>query len=553
MKTIDIKILIGVFSVVILFSCNEEEFLKEKPLDFLTTGNAYVTLTDFESGVNDLYARYRDFRYGGSFGNSLYATDIFFDARKSNSIGRFGNYDIALNPTSGLVEGTWDNLYKIIANANTIIGRLQSSNLNNEEKARIEAEARFFRGFAYRHLVYYYGGVPLVVEEIDEPKSDFTKAEKNEILNQIREDLAFASDNLQDVQDVPDGKLSNLVALHYLAETLISLGNYSEAINATSTIIDHPGTSLMTERFGTRSGEPGDVYWDLFRRDNQNRATGNTEALWVAQMEIDVPGGFLSTSSRENILERAHVPVVRSLNDPNGDNAMLTQRSDANQGGRGVSFMQPTSFFENDLWESDFDNDIRNSQFNYVRDVFYDDPDSPFFGMSAKDNPGPVFLSSTWRWYPWLTKVTTPGNHPDNLYEDKELGILNSSAGSTYTDQYILRLAETHLLRAEAYLANGEPEKAADDINAVRVRANATPVASIEVDIDYILDERARELSFEENRRITLQRLGRLVERVRLYNAHNADEIQDYHEIWPIPFAEIEANINADLTQNPGY
>ncbi len=102
-------------------------------------------------------------------------------------------------------------------------------------------------------------------------------------------------------------------------------------------------------------------------------------------------------------------------------------------------------------------------------------------------------------------------------------------------------------------MAKGELEAAAEDINMVRNRANATPVDAADVDIDYILDERARELSFEENRRITLQRLGKLVERVRLYNNHNGDEIQDYHEVWPIPFSEIEANTGGDLGQNPGY
>ncbi|NJM94316.1 MAG: RagB/SusD family nutrient uptake outer membrane protein [Cytophagales bacterium] len=109
------------------------------------------------------------------------------------------------------------------------------------------------------------------------------------------------------------------------------------------------------------------------------------------------------------------------------------------------------------------------------------------------------------------------------------------------------------MLRAEAYLGKGDPSNAAADINVVRTRANATPVAAGDVDIDFILDERARELSLEETRRITLHRTGKLVERVRLYNDHNADEIQDFHALWPIPNAEIIANIDGNLTQNPGY
>ena len=73
-----------------------------------------------------------------------------------------------------------------------------------------------------------------------------------------------------------------------------------------------------------------------------------------------------------------------------------------------------------------------------------------------------------------------------------------------YRDVYALRLAETYLLRAEAYLGAGNIAQAAEDINVVRRRAEAPPVSSAEVDIDYILDERARELHLEENRLLTL-------------------------------------------------
>ncbi len=287
---------------------------------------------------------------------------------------------------------------------------------------------------------------------------------------------------------------------------------------------------------------------------DENRSAGNTEAVWVAQMEVDVPGGLLISTGRPgNILERQHVPASWTLQDPDGKPAVLGWRSDLNTGGLGVSFLQPTAFFENTLWQSDFDNDMRNSEFNYIRDFRYDDPASAWLDSSAVKYPGPNLMAQAWRWYPWLSKVTTPGRHPEALFANAELGLLSSAGGSTYADQYYIRLAETYLLRAEAYLQRGEVEKAAADINVVRARSNANPVISGVVDIDFILDERARELSIEEDRRITLQRLGKLVERVRLYNPHNADEIEDFHEEWPIPATEIEANINTQLAQNPGY
>ena len=119
-----------------------------------------------------------------------------------------------------------------------------------------------------------------------------------------------------------------------------------------------------------------------------------------------------------------------------------------------------------------------------------------------------------------------------------------------------MRLAETYLLRAEAYLLKNDKQKAADDINMIRNRAKATPVTSGEVTIDLILDERARELYGEEFRINTLMRMGKLVEYLNKYNGAIKSKgytIPDYKNKLPIPRSEIEANKGAVLEQNPGY
>jgi hypothetical protein len=122
-----------------------------------------------------------------------------------------------------------------------------------------------------------------------------------------------------------------------------------------------------------------------------------------------------------------------------------------------------------------------------------------------------------------------------------------------------MRLAETYLLRAEAYLGKGDMASAAADINKVRARSNAKPVTANEVTLEYILDERARELHFEELRLLTLMRLGKLIERKRMYNpmsnfTYNTEEnVMEYNNLWPIPISAIETNSEAVLEQNPGY
>src|SRR5690606_36331076 len=69
---------------------------------------------------------------------------------------------------------------------------------------------------------------------------------------------------------------------------------------------------------------------------------------------------------------------------------------------------------------------------------------------------------------------------------------------------------ETYLLRAEAHLWKGELGPAADDINAVRARAHAPLISAADVNIGTILDERARELYYEEPRKVELTRMAYL-------------------------------------------
>src|SRR5690606_37977137 len=133
-------------------------------------------------------------------------------------------------------------------------------------------------------------------------------------------------------------------------------------------------------------------------------------------------------------------------------------------------------------------------------------------------------------------------------------------------DFYIFRLAETYLLRAEAYFWKNQLEHAASDINKVRERANAPLITANDVTIDYIFEERARELYTEEPRHSEMVRVsfifGKLnkdgynlssiaeknwyhdrIMRVnhfyfpesRIYRRGEPATLEPYHYLWPIP------------------
>ena len=161
------------------------------------------------------------------------------------------------------------------------------------------------------------------------------------------------------------------------------------------------------------------------------------------------------------------------------------------------------------------------------------------------------------------------------------------------TDWYMIRIAETYLLRAEARLAQGNKSGAAEDINVLRNRAGAKPCTAADIDIDYILDERVRELFGEEQRWVTLSRLScnpnatyvldkyptqnattsnTFYERTRKYgfgyenedrgretytdalgNIRHRPNIMPHNYVLPIPIQIIDSNKDKQIPQNYGY
>lgn len=575
------KKIIYLFMALSLASCNESKFLEETPKDFMSSENSFRTENDFNMTVNDLYDLIRIEFYGYDENKPMdfiYGTDLVYDGEPGTT-NRHGNMLAAYNPTGSIASHHWDALYKIIAESNTLIHRsAEATALSDELKKKFEAKGRFFRGMSYRTLAYLYGGVPIELEEVSSPKNNYTRASKAEVLAQAEADVLFAAQNLEDIKAVKDGEISSAAAYHLLSEIYLAEGKNQEAVDAASKVIGNPALALMKNRFGARMTEPGDVYWDLFRKNNQNRGAGNTEGIWVIQFDTNVPGGGSSTATLKltgnYMLERHFVPMVRDVRLPVDGKKLSPFNWPIGDytGGRGIGWGISTTYFSNKIWEDDFNGDIRNSNYNFVRKFpvnnksFIDatgidtiDVDNPPAGLivgqgNSTTIPGRYL-------YAYQTKATTPFNHPTELYQNAATFQLKSIAGTTYVDQYMFRLSETYLLRAEAYLKLGDKDKAAADINVVRARAHAKPVEASKVDIDYLLDERMRELGIEEKRRLTLMRMGKLYDRVMKCNPYYADPktngdglgMQKTYEVWPIPQSAIEANNGAVLEQNPNY
>ena len=552
--------------LLLVSSSCKKDVLKETPLDFLAPENAYNTLPGIRQGIAGLHTSVRQNWYYGINDNvtQMYGmgTDLAFWGVDPGGTRFLTNYSTFLTSENPFVSGFWVLNYQLIQKANVLIDNIKASDAtiwaNEAQKNAYLAEAMFFRAFAYRILVSFYGDVPLVTEVIKSAKTDFVRAPKADIYKLMEEDLSFGAAKLpvRGKEEAP-GRINQGAAWHMLSELYLTETKYQLAVDAASKVIDGNQYALMTQRFGTRLGKDilgsGDVYFDLFGYGNQN-LSGNTEAIWVVQIEPFIVGGSSATG------ERSFGPAYyRMGNTPDGFpafrgpivNGKHTGYSDTL--GRPVGWMRPTNYLSYNIWRSDWKNDIRNAEHNIKRNFYYDSPGSKYdkkkidFSLYPPGSRNPL-LDTNQYIFPYFMKFVDPVNHYTRPAE--------SGGGDNHKDLYAIRLAETLLLRAEAYVRLNNLNAAAADINKIRKRANATVVLPSAVNLDYILDERARELYGEEFRPITLRRMGKLVERVRLYNNNPkfpGANIQDHNALYPIPQNQIDLNIDAVIKQNPGY
>lgn len=558
--------LIFTISLIMISSCDESKFLEEKPLSIYSPGNSMETSEQFQISLNHLYNRVRYTVWSMDPDSRLalfYATDLAFNATDYYTPAKLNDYKNVMVPTFDVAKNVWTYTYEVIANANVILDRLPVASQVSEADAKvIRGEALLFRAYSYRNLCHLYGGVPLSLKEEATPRRDYMRASRTETYEQIRKDLEEAISLLPDIDRVKDGKVNKQVAQHLLSEIYISLGLNDDAIRVASEVINHSATGLMTERFGSRKNDAGDVYWDLFRLDNQNRTNnGNTEGLWVLQNEYQNVGS-VNWNMPWCVIPYYQNVQIEAVNE-SGETVKTTAFAGVTdgKGGRGVGWMQGTDYFFNEIWDDE--NDIRNSEYNIMRDLRIDNPDSPAFGKWLVADGYSEQVDPIRYWFPLITKFSRMNNFPEDLRVTGSNGepsmtaygeyLLINNANSNYKDEYLFRLAETYLLRAEAYLNKGDLSSAAADINTIRTRANAAPINTSQVDIDFILDERMRELYYEEFRMVTLCRLGKLADRNRRYNPQTGITIEDYHNLWPIPYSEIERNVYEVIEQNPGY
>ena len=575
-------------------ACNDDDFLEEDARTVYTTANSYETVDQVKATITNLYVHIR-YWYQIDFFLKGLGTDIldipYFRCAGSGYCN-FSSWSSSYETT----ENIFNALYQLANYANQSLAGYNTEGLNwdsEEDKAEDYGQIMFFRGYAYLTLAELFGGVPLVDQFYEELKLDFERATREETYEFAIADLKEAAENLPDYPSEA-GRVAKGAAYHFLAEAYLALAiekdnsstELQQAISyATQVMNMHP---LMTERFGTRAEgttssslngcdayyEDGDVFFDLFQRGNYDYVEGNTEALWTLQNDYTIYhtyGGNDYVPSPRNMS-----PVLRDVTwaDATGhaskgpwyDNIDTDLYPGGNVsayvGGRGIASYAPTTYAIDEVWDGDYYDDIRNSSANIRRYFVCMDTEDDMYGEEVPYELLGSGSGSTYsEFFPAWTKVAPID---DWGYEDVDDG---GNRSNFYYDQYACRSAETLLLRAEAYLRAGNTSSAVADINELRTRAQCSYlISSSDLDLQFILDERVRELYYEERRWVTLLRMGE--DGINSINNHamyivdqpfyngtfsaSQDPITKW-TLFPIPQTVIDSNTDAVITQNEGW
>jgi starch-binding outer membrane protein, SusD/RagB family len=608
MKTKNIKfhyrLLLVVSFVLGTIGC-KDSYLEPKPLSFFAPENSLV---DAKGMYAALTACERNMRYEWYGDAAPIITELVFSEvcveGTTDKPGPAQNLNIQITPTSQLNNGDfnkigwyWLEQYKGIKYANVVIDRIDQATYKSEiERNAVLGSAYFHRALRYYRLCNQFGDVPFIGKEIKEPKLDFYSTKREVVLKKIQKDMEFAAANCTD--NVDRGRVTKGAAGHLLTKINLSLGEFDKAIASASAVIDGGAYSLMTTAFGNVPKEDGTYLTNLgiVRNDVisrlhwwQNKAlAANKEVLFMVLSREELVDSREDLQIMRNAVPFWGVSNSNMLYTPDGfapgTSDLANQEIDqVKTFGRGIGRARGTSYHTKKIWDDA--NDLRHKKYNWMNmeDLVYNHPNlkgkSAYYNkpLQLKDDKGKVLTTDTIRnWFGWPHYKTY---NPDPR--------ATQPRGGSY-DWYVFRLAETYLLRAEAYWWKGDIAKAMADVNAVRTRAGAAPYTDIaKFDIGTILDERARELYWEEPRKTELNRIAflfaqtgktyrgntytaasfgtknffydRVMEYTDFYNkgvkANNgqAYTMSPYHVLWPIPQASISTNTKGRINQNFGY
>ncbi|MDO6808170.1 RagB/SusD family nutrient uptake outer membrane protein [Zobellia galactanivorans] len=544
------RLLLGLALSFATYSCND--YLEEENYTNLT-GEDFISEDNADRLVVGIYDALRPVYKG--YDVAMLGTDIFTTQGNISTDLSSLNVYFNLNSSNGSFSSEWGRNYSVISKANIVVNRFTNeiswvdSNLSARDNGI--AQAKGLRALAYFNLVQQFGGVVISLEEITEISSDYTRSTEEETYTQIITDLEEA---IPDLEAYPEtGRFSKRAAQHLLAKVYLTRAYTSFAGSD-----DFEKAAALAESAIDGYDIKSQTYAQVFDYDNQV----NDEVLFAIQ--YGAGGDYEDRNNNKHSILMYSVDQLPGMNRQNpygfrDGNAMPTEffyslfddndtREEAtihrtlfanvvdSVGTDIIAVGDTVAYFPKNALTADQLADKLDRYYVYQPDQYY-------YNDAPVDVPGVNYL---------YTANTNTTNFPIFKKFD-DVGFDEAEGG--YRDTFVFRVAESHLIAAEAYLGAGNPAMAISHMNIVRERATGVANHYAAVTIDDILDERALELAGETNRWNDLKRTGKLEERMKLYNPHVIDHGSfdpSVHLLRPIPASEIILSDN-NIEQNPGY
>ncbi|MDR2627913.1 MAG: RagB/SusD family nutrient uptake outer membrane protein [Dysgonamonadaceae bacterium] len=586
-----------IMTVIVIFIAGCDDYLAEKEVPRLSV-EYYGTPEGADAAAVAAYS-YMRFGVGGENANVFNELGNDLTTGAVGAVGYPTNiYDNALSPSTTTRLALylfWQNHYKAINTTNIVVGELpKNEKLTEAEKNAALAEMYFLRAYFYFDLVQQFGKIPLVLEADYAVRTSFQRAPVADIYRAMIGDLRFAAEHLREKTSASEkniGKATRYAAAHLLSKVYLARcsavteqrgqqpTDADSALYYARMVIESPNYKLL------------DNFSSLWDPNNQ----GHSEVVFSVQFSTDPIYNATTGSSYTGLDDgnKLHLYWCAMY-----ENLPGLVRDVEN--GRPYRFHRVTNRTMFDLYDRKNDSRFYKS-FKWVwycNRAVAPSRTNPF-GLNVGDtalyhslNPKPDDATYAYTYIQWnRDNISAINDYYPQLIKFIEPNRTTVNAQGGVREWVRMRLGETYLLAAEAAGRTGNFTAAAEYFNVVRQRAawhdgeakmsqywreeggeygntsstyneikvEASYLSSLTADqfVDFVLDERGRELLGECMRWEDLVRCEKLYEYVKTrgYNPE-ATYIQPYHKLRPIPQQHIDRLIPAGVVaeeQNEGY
>lgn len=561
MKKTLFNIVISISVILCCYSCTSD--LDTQPLDDnqLTGEAVYSTATGYKGTLAKCYASLiQTGQKGGDGGDgdvsgidegySGYTRCLFYlqecctDEICFHAGGSHGTLSLLYmnwDSSTKVISYPYYRLYMIIGYCNEFLkqcteDKLKSRNVYDSLKndyLTYCAEVRFIRAYCYSMICDLYGSAPFVDETMETGAIPKQKTRK-EIFEYAVSELISLEPNLKDAGEKEYGRIDKvaawfLLARDYLnAETWTGENHYSDAYTYAKKVIDSGKYPLAKD------------YRTIFIADNNTCP----EIIWGLVQDADNAQGSAGTNF-----------LIKALVNGSMNNYYLTGIGTRGWGnGRCKTNLvdkfdeTDQAFDENDTWgDNKMDKRAQFFSIGHTKNTWVE-------GNAFKKDFTQGYACIKWRNVNSARKELVDG------------GTVYSSV-----DYPMFRTADAYLMAAEAILrgGGGSREEALEYVNEVRQRAYMSgnygsntvsgKITDSQLTLDFILDERSRELYTESVRRTDLIRFGKFTSGYNWdwkggdgsANTQNGKDVADKYKMFPIP--QDEFTTNPYLTQNSDY